>query len=318
MEHNYQYFVVGKGSIGIRHANNLKKLGANVKSYSWREFDERTFLDNIKKYGDRAAIIVATATQVRLPLIKKCSRYGAALYIEKPLAFKEKDVLEIYKLPKNIIQRSMVGFMMRYHPVIKKALDIPMTKIFRGYFEVGSDVKAWRNNWNFEKSYAANPIGGGVLLDLCHEIDIAQLLCGDAEIKSVRATSHPTIKNIDVACDIDFGNANGLNYRVSMDYLAPTLVRTGKIVSTEAVISYDIAKGELASFSAKSEDIFRFEISRNKMFLECMSDFMALVEGRPTSHPYIPVLPSVFSVCLKIAQAWERREFDSRLSSEVL
>lgn len=313
MQCDFHYFVVGTGSIGRRHATNLRSLGANVTAYSWREFDEETFLSKLKDYGERAAVIIATSTQIRLPLIQKSSIYGAALYIEKPLAYKEKDLEIIFGLPEYVTRRSMVGFMMRYHPLIKRALEIPLEKIFRAYFQVGSDVTNWRPNWDFDESYAANPDGGGVLLDLCHEIDIALLLCGSAEVISVRATSHPKVDGVDVACDVDFGDYEGLNFRVSMDYLSPSVIRTGSIVGIDGVLKYDLSEGELTHFTSETERKYVFNFDRNQMFLECMSDFMALVEGRPASNPHIPLLSDVRSVCLTVARAWERREFTDRL-----
>ncbi|NCX92765.1 MAG: hypothetical protein EBX03_14490, partial [Rhodobacteraceae bacterium] len=72
-----------------------------------------------------AGVIIATSTNVRRQLITKCSEVGAALYIEKPIAHRTSDVQQIFDLPKTTLERSVAGFMMRYHPMVRKLLDTP-------------------------------------------------------------------------------------------------------------------------------------------------------------------------------------------------
>ena len=82
----------------------------------------------------------------------------------------------------------------------------------------------------------------------------------------------------------------------------------------DAVLKYDLSEGELTHVTSEGEKKYTFNSDRNQMFLECMSDFMALVEGRPTSNPHIPLLANVHSVCLTVAKAWDRREFTDSLA----
>ena len=196
---SFQYFVIGKGSIGHRHANNLDSLGARVTHYGWRTLNMDQLLSEIMACQGEAGVIIATSTKVRRHLITKCSEVGAALYIEKPIAHRTFDVQQIYDLPETTLERSVAGFMMRYHPMVRKLLDIPVENIFRASFEIGHDVTQWRQNWNFADSYAADPDGGGVLLDLCHEIDLAYLLCGSAPLSSVSSIEHPDFAGVDIA-----------------------------------------------------------------------------------------------------------------------
>jgi hypothetical protein len=56
---------------------------------------------------------------------------------------------------------------------------------------------------------------------------------------------------------------------------------------------------------------------RNAMFLDFMSDFMALAQGKEPENPYIPRLDRVKDVCHVIAQAWEMREFTGQLKANL-
>ena len=314
---SFRYFVIGSGSIGLRHAENLTTLGAEVTHYGWRGIDLDAALSEIAACNGQAGVVIATATKVRLPLITECAKAGAALYIEKPVAYRTDDIQKIFDLPPATLERSVAGFMMRYHPMVQKLMDTPVKNIFRASFEIGHDVTQWRQNWTFADSYAADPEGGGVLLDLCHEIDLAFLLCGHAPLSSVRSTEHPEFAGVDIATNLDFTAPDGRNIRVSMDYLAPALIRRGHIVGLKQEIEYDIANANVTHVTADERVSQNLGQERNAMFLDFMADFMALAEGRETTNPHIPRLDRVKDVCHVIARAWEMREFTGHLRAKL-
>ena len=314
---SFRYFVIGSGSIGRRHADNLHALGADVTHYGWRGIDLDAVISEIAACNDQAGVVIATATKVRLPLITECAKSGAALYIEKPVAYRTDDVKQIFELPNAILERSVAGFMIRYHPMVQRLLETPVKNIFRATFEIGQDVTQWRQNWTFAESYAADPEGGGVLLDLCHEIDLAYLLCGNASLSSVRSIEHPDFAGVDIATTLNFTASDGRNISVAMDYLAPALIRRGHIVGLEQEVEYDIANANLTHVKANERVTQNLGQERNAMFLDFMSDFMALVEGRETINPHIPRLDRVKDVCHVIAKAWESREFTGQLKANL-
>jgi predicted dehydrogenase len=314
---SFRYFVIGSGSIGRRHADNLNALGANVTHYGWRGIDLETVISEIAACHGQAGVVIATATKIRLPLITECAKAGAALYIEKPVAYRTNDVEHIFDLPKATLERSVAGFMMRYHPMVRRLLHSSVRDIFRASFEIGHDVTQWRQNWSFADSYAADPDGGGVLLDLCHEIDLAYLLCGAAPLSTVTSLEHPDFVGVDIASTLDFTSPDGRNIRVAMDYLAPSLIRRGHIVGLDQEIEYDIANANLTQVTKDARVAHNLDQERNAMFLDFMSDFMALTQGKEPENPHIPRLDRVKDVCHVIAQAWEMREFTGQLKANL-
>ena len=314
---SFRYFVIGSGSIGQRHAGNLTALGADVRHYGWRGIASDAVIAEIAACNGQAGVVIATATKVRLPLIEECAKAGAALYIEKPISYRTYDVQKIFDLPTATLERSVAGFMMRYHPIVQRLLETPVKNIFRASFEIGHDVTQWRQNWTFADSYAANPDGGGVLLDLCHEIDLAFLLCGHAPLSSVRSIEHPDFAGVDIATYLDFTASNGRNIGVAMDYLAPALIRRGHMIGLEQEIEYDIANAHVTHVTADERVSQNLGQERNAMFMDFMADFMALAEGRETKNPHIPRLDRMKDVCHVIAQAWEMREFTGQLKANL-
>lgn len=312
-----KYFVIGSGSIGQRHFNNLQQLGANVKLFSWRKINTKPNFAEIYEAGSKAAVVIATSTDIRVPLILDCAKEGASLYIEKPIAFKHADLKEIFALPREVQSRSVAGFMMRYHPIVQALLDFQNEGFFRGNFEVGHDVRQWRQDWNFGASYASKSSGGGVLLDLCHEIDIAHLLLKEPRIESVKSLADKRFPSVDLATQVTLLKKSGGVFNVNLDYMASSLIRRGTLVGAKTQVEYDLVKGSLRITRKGSMKDINFEIDRNQMFLNFMIDFMKLSEGEPTQNPYIPRLNGVEKICFEIAKAWERREFIGHLRSEL-
>lgn len=312
-----KYFVIGAGSIGRRHYANLHKLGADVILISWRGSNLNKIFLQLSPHKGNLAVIVATSTNIRMSLIDKCAKIGAALYIEKPIAFRSEDIKKIYSLPSNVLKRSVAGFMLRYHPLVNDLLKYVPKNMYRASFEIGHNVNKWRKNWKFSKSYSSNSQGGGVLLDLCHEIDLAFLLCGRANLKSVYSIGHNDYENVDISTMLNFSNNSSLVFSVSMDYLAPSLIRKGSLLGTDSYLDYDISKQYLKIKKITREKKIKYHFSRNKMYLDLMSDFMRLANGHKVLNQNIPSLDKIKMVCKVIAQAWEKRKFTSKLDIKL-
>jgi predicted dehydrogenase len=148
--------VIGAGSIGRRHHENLRALGVHSDLLPWRGFDAAAF-----RQRPADAVVIATATQVRLELVDLCRDLGLPFYVEKPLAHDPVTLERILEAAAPLAQRSMVGFMMRYHPAFRYLAQSDLSSVYDASFAIGHDVRQWRKNWSFAASYAARPDGGG-------------------------------------------------------------------------------------------------------------------------------------------------------------
>ena len=60
---------------------------------------------------------------------------------------------------------------------------------------VGQNIKDWRKNYNFKESYANfRELGGGVVFDLIHELDLIQWIVGEVEDLCSFLVSHPSLE----------------------------------------------------------------------------------------------------------------------------
>ncbi len=265
--------------------------------------------------GGLAGAVIATETRVRLPLVAACGQAGMPVYVEKPLAHDAATLAQVLAAAAPVADRCMAGFMMRYHPAFRFLAQADLSDTYRFGFEIGHDVTRWRANWRFADSYAARPDGGGVLLDLCHEIDMAACLFPDAVVGPVEAIGHARFPGVDFATRILFGGP--MMGSVAMDYLSPVSLRRIDILGTRQRHTFDLAGGSYTVGSAAGTRTLDLATERNDMFLAAMRDFLALTEGRATAAiEHLPRLDLIGRSSALIAAAHAARRFTAHLTGD--
>lgn len=304
--------VIGAGSIGQRHHGNLEALGVRTVLLPWRAFDADAF----RRLG-ADAMVIATATQVRLDLVRLCAELGIPFYVEKPLSHDPATVEAILNAAGALAQRSMVGFMMRYHPAVRLLAETDLGSVYDASFGIGHDVRLWRRNWSFAASYASRPDGGGVLLDLCHELDMALTLLPHARVTGVASLGHARFPNVDFATRIALSGDRMMG-SVAMDYLSPISFRRIALRGADVVVDFDLIAGRYWIGSGQGGRHVELPFERNDMFLAAMRDFLHLVAGRsPVAGPaLLPRLDLAASTCRAIAAAWSARQFGGQIEGE--
>jgi predicted dehydrogenase len=311
--------VVGAGSIGKRHHENLSSLGVDSVLCPYRDFASGEGKKALES-GGFDAMVIATATQIRMELVECCVRLDLPFYVEKPLAYETKTLNDILTCAQPVADRSMVGFMMRYHPAFRALAQMDLSDIYSFSFVIGHDVRQWRQNWRFSESYAAKPDGGGVLLDLCHELDMATTLFQGTTITATNSLGHAAYPGVDFATRISLSGGTvqtGVTGNVEMDYLSPVSTRYATLRGLKKVIQFDFISGSYVVDDGKTPIELSIPHNRNDMFVAAMRDFIALVAGKPASGiEYLPRLDLAAESCATIASAWEARQFQGNINGE--
>ncbi len=303
--------VIGAGSIGQRHATNLGLLGHEALVLPWRGFTAAAL-----RAAQPQAAVIATATQVRLEVVALCAGMGLPVYVEKPLAFDRSALADLMAVAAPVADRSMAGFMMRWHPAFRALARLDLTGVYDASFGIGHDVRLWRRNWSFAASYAALPQGGGVLLDLCHEIDMALTLLPQAQVGAVQSLGHAGFPRVDFASRIAL-QGPGLIGSVAMDYLSPVSFRRICLRGRDLVADFDLIAARYTVDRGQGPQVLDLPFERNQMFLAAMADFLHLVAGEAVSDvEHLPRLDRVAASCEGIAQAWETRAFTGRVTGD--
>ncbi len=170
MKKKIKILIIGYGSIGKKHLKVLRNIKYKKEIFilSERNFTNKIFVNRyaIKNLNPDYIIICSkTSSHLRdVKFIEKTLEKKIVL-IEKPIFNK----LNKFKPSKN---KYFVNYQLRLHPIIKKLKEIASNKkILNLQVSCNSFLPAWRNT-EYKKSYSSQKrLGGGVLLDLSHELD---------------------------------------------------------------------------------------------------------------------------------------------------
>jgi CMP-N,N'-diacetyllegionaminic acid synthase len=178
--------IVGYGSIGRRHAKILKKLKQidNIFILSKQNnipFKKVSNLQNVEKLNIDY-IIISSETSKHFYYLNFFEKN-----LKNKLILVEKPLFEKYRKFRIINNKVFVGYNMRFNPIIsfiKKLIN--KEKFWSINIVCGSFLPMWRKNIDYKKSSSANrKSGGGVLLDLSHELDYIQWLFGKIKMDYV-------------------------------------------------------------------------------------------------------------------------------------
>jgi len=156
--------IIGGGSIGQRHSKNLNDLGVLTRIV---DIDEISNIDNILQSGFDLGLVCSPNVN-HIEHCIKLAEYNIPIFCEKPFYSSNTNVDQLLNVVKEKNLLTMVGCNLRFLPEINNIN--PNSKYINVYF--GYDLKKWRPQTNHLKSYSANKhLGGGVLLDVIHELD---------------------------------------------------------------------------------------------------------------------------------------------------
>jgi len=263
--------LIGFGSIGKRHYEVLSKLliVQRVDLVTKQNIEDKTcyknleLIDNINQYD---YFVVASETDKHFEQLKFLEEKlkNKLIFCEKPL-FESKQNLEIKN---NTI---FIGYVLRFHPLLEKLKEMTKDeKIILVNAKCGQYLPSWRPNTDYRNCYSAKKEhGGGVLLDLSHEIDYVQWLCGKIdEIKSYQVkVSDLEINSDDLTMLIGKTNKDIL-VNISIDYISKNTHRKLLVETLEHTYELDFISNKLIKKNKTGlEEIYSFSnLERNYMF----------------------------------------------------
>lgn len=180
---------VGVGSIATKHINALKKLDPSISIHAFRTgkskhisrvqnfIDKEVFaFDELNETYD--AVFICNPTNMHYDSLLQFKDHSNNFFIEKPVFDKDYDAesLKVFK-DKNIY----IACPLRYQPVIRKAKEIVEKKglPISARIICSSYLPEWRPNIDYRTNYSAHKdMGGGVSIDLIHEVDYMTYLFG--------------------------------------------------------------------------------------------------------------------------------------------
>lgn len=302
--------VVGLGSIGQRHARNLRSiLGGELVLSALRSGRGASIVTDqlASRAGDPGAdcdggvftnlddalsaqpdvVIVCNPTSLHAEVTAAAVRAGAAVLVEKPLSHELDGLEDLVGLVAAEDAVVSVGFQLRYHPALLSLRALLGQGVLGRLVTVeavqGEYLPSFHPYEDYRGSYAARAeLGGGVVLTQIHEIDYLHWLFGVPE--SVFAVGgHTSDLEIDVEDNVTALFAYELAGRplgvsLHLDFLERPPVRRCRVVGEDGTITVDLRTPALTWTDADGVIRLRQEFGdfeRAQLFVEEMRHFLA-------------------------------------------
>lgn len=185
--------IIGLGSIAKKHIAALHQLDQNVEIFALRSTPNSKndipgvadiySLEDIN-VADLDFILISNPTSEHFSTINELSEYNKPLFIEKPLfsEINEKTQTLVDTIERKGIN-TYVACNLRFLDCIKELKTLLTGEIINEVnVYCGSYLPDWRPGIDFRTVYSANKeMGGGVHIDLIHELDYVYWLFGNPD-----------------------------------------------------------------------------------------------------------------------------------------
>jgi predicted dehydrogenase len=335
-----KFLICGLGSIGQRHVRMIQEVTqgqAEIAAFRSRNLDivisdglEATFGDKPEDhYGLKTfhsmelalawkpdAVFVTNPISMHVDTATLAATAGAHVFIEKPLDCSAADVLKLIHLVQEKKLTCMVGYQLRYHPAymrIKKLLDSgALGRLTSADLHFGEWLPGMHPYEDYRESHASRADqGGGVILCLSHEIDMAYWLFGKPRTVYTLG-GHLSDLEIDVEDTADISLAckqNGREFpvHIHLDFLQKPPRRYIHIVGSKGslVFNYRTNCFELNLLGAEPEVTIYDQFQRNDMFMHEVSDFIRSGDSGCVSPIPLEQGAQVLEICLAAKRSLE-------------
>jgi predicted dehydrogenase len=295
--------IVGLGSIGRRHVGVIQSIFPDINIIVLRhnkcnDSDIKglglhkcvTSIDEVIDLNPQAAIISNPASK-HIEIAKILASKGVNLLIEKPISDSSKGVQELIDICYKNKVILMTGYNLRFLPSLiefkKQAHSIKVGKIYSVRAEIGQYLPSWRPETDYRKSVSAQKsLGGGVLLELSHEIDYLSWIFG--KVNWIKA--HIS-KQSDLEVDVEdsayvilgFEKMDGIALTVSLniDFIRHDITRKCFVIGENGTLLWDGIKGEVKFFEKSGKHwktLFLSNPDRDFTYIEEIKSFFLSIE----------------------------------------
>lgn len=293
--------VVGRGSAAKRHISNLQKLSRvkHVIVYSNHapdiKIERNSRIETINSLKDISPdfAIIANQTHRHISVALKLADKGIPLFIEKPLSHNTEGLNRLRRISIEKNSRIFVAYNLRFLRALRYIKSIisrsKLGKLYFARIEAGQYLPLWRPLRDYTNCYSARrEEGGGVGLDLSHELDYMRYLFGNPihwQVFSGRISDLKIDSN-----DIFEGRyhyPNKFICSVHLDYLYMPKRRGLYIIGSRGTLSLDFVQKKISisygNLTKGIGDRKMFEV--NRTYLDELIYFIDMLKANKKVEP---------------------------------
>lgn len=300
--------IVGLGSIARKHYIALKKLNPAVSVFAFRSDESSTEEPDIKNIFDWKEIpsdlsfaIISNPTFKHTEVLRELVNRNIPAFIEKPIS---DNLADLEVIEKQIEKQKLITYVacnLRFLPVLQYLKNVILKKdkqINEVSVYCGSYLPNWRPEKNYKDIYSARKeMGGGVHLDLFHELDYTCWLFGfpSKSFNILRSTSSLKISAVDFA-NYQFIYPDFIG-SVTLNYYRVDSKRTIEIVYSDETIIVNLLSNTISN--NKGEIIFTdSNFTINDTYLAQMNYFLGIFAGKNQAINTFSESLKILKLCL--------------------
>lgn len=220
------------------------------------------------------ALFITNPTSLHHQTLLKAEPLGQAFFIEKPIF--HTSAVPSDALAPFVEKTTYVACPLRFHPLLVHLKQDFSDKVLVAQITSSSYLPDWRKGRDYRTSYSASrEMGGGVALDLIHEIDYVRHLFGIPE-KCQRAVAQ--FSSLEIESD-DYASYL-LTYpdkavEIHLDYFGRTPQREIRLICEKGTYLGDLLKNRLTNLTTGEEIVF----PSTDIYMEEMEYFLKMARG---------------------------------------
>ncbi|MDC1097121.1 Gfo/Idh/MocA family oxidoreductase [Gammaproteobacteria bacterium] len=294
--------IVGLGSIGRRHLRILRELHPEldirvlrhsgcVEEIEYSDGCYRNFEDACRFQPDFA--VIASPASEHIVSAKALANAGTHLLIEKPISNNADGVAELISLARERDLRLQVGYNLRFLKTLQcfreNLIDGLIGSVYSVQCEVGQYLPDWRPGVDYRQSVSAQrKLGGGVLLELSHELDLLSWVFGDVCSVSAWIGSQGSL-DIDVedSAMLHLEFENKVRAQVMMNFIRRDSTRACTAVGEKGTLRWDALRGVVEHFDPMRKswkEIIRRPLDHDESYLAQLKSFLHSVQAGTASE----------------------------------
>lgn len=279
--------IVGSGSIGILHLQLAREsfpdaeiliLSHRPHSENLPEANGRVYtISEALSFKPQLAVIANPASEhvrIALPLAKA----GIHLLIEKPLAVNYTECIQLLDLSLRPGQIVQVAYNLRFLPSLqqfrKYLIGDLIGRVLAVRCEVGQFLPDWRPGRDYRDSVSARKsLGGGVMLELSHEIDYLSWIFGRVESVSAMLSQE---SDLDIDAE-DTANlllsfraepeSRSVQASVCLDFVRRDATRRCIAIGAQGTLEWDGRNGMVRHYDPSTGDWrSKFEFKHDRIY----------------------------------------------------
>lgn len=295
--------ILGAGSVGKRHAQNLLEQGCRIVFYDPRQDRcdevEKSFGNKVKAYSDYyksyeekslEGVVIASPTSFHVQQSSDALEKKIPVLLEKPVAITLGDALQLSEVSSNSNTPILLGYTWRWWEPLReiKAMlsDNKIGVVRHVQMNLSAHLADWHPWENYQDFFMANKeLGGGALLDESHWIDLMLWFFGMPE--SIFGTVEK-ISDLEIDSDdnVDFiaFYQNGLRVVCHLDLYGRPHERSIRFTGDNGSILWSSEPNETrVTVNNCDEQIIKHSCERNDMFFAVTKEFLQIM-GKKESN----------------------------------